>query len=83
MLSLLVIVGIAAWLGTIVWQLWLAETQEIVWCRIGWVTRATNEIAFEASVFFYWVSLGWGTIMLFISVVSVIRDLKLAILQWL
>ncbi len=75
MIEFLVLVGMLGWLASVVWQLRLASTKGKVWSRNGYVTRASNETVFGASVCFYWVALGWGAVMLFCMVISTIRQI--------
>jgi hypothetical protein len=75
LIEFLVLVGMLGWLASVVWQLRLASTKGKVWSRNGYVTRASNETVFGASVCFYWVALGWGAVMLFCMVISTIRQI--------
>ena len=75
MIEFLVLVGMLGWLASVVWQLRLASTKGKVWSRNGYVTGASNETVFGASVCFYWVALGWGAVMLFCMVISTIRQI--------
>lgn len=70
----LVFAFLIGWLATVVWQLWLAETKGKVWSRQGYVARGST--VFDGCVFFYWVALGWGTLMLFSMVVMAIKQIS-------
>lgn len=76
MISFLVFAFTIAWLASVIWQLWLAETKGKVWSQIGFVTREKNETAFGASVFFYWVALAFGTVMLFVLTIATIKGIS-------
>ena len=75
MMTFLVLAGMLGWLASVVWQLRLASTEGKVWSRNGYVTRTSNETVFGACVCFYWVALGWGAVMLFCMVISIIRQI--------
>jgi hypothetical protein len=76
LITFLVLAFMIAWLASVVWQLRLASTKGKVWSRNGYVTRASNETAFEACVVFYWVALAWGTGMLFCMTIVTIKEIS-------
>ena len=75
MTTFLGLAGGIGYLAMVVWQLRLAATKGKVWSRNGYVTRTSNETVFGACVCFYWVALGWGAVMLFCMVISIIRQI--------
>lgn len=61
--------------ASIAWQLRLASKKGKIWSRNGYVTRASNEPAFEACVFISWVLLVFGFAMLFWMVIATIKSI--------
>jgi hypothetical protein len=76
LISFLVLAGTIAWLASVIWQLWLAETEGKVWSQTGFVTRESNETIFDASVCFYWVALAFGTVILFVMTIATIKGIS-------
>jgi hypothetical protein len=69
----LILFGMVAWLATVVWQLWLAETKGKIWARTEYITRESNETTLGACVASYWVMLGVGIVMFYVLIIVALK----------
>jgi hypothetical protein len=76
LITFIMLAVMIGWVASVIWQLWLAETKGKVWSGNGYVTRESNEAAFDANVFFFWVALALGTVMLFCMTISTIKEIS-------
>ena len=71
----LVLIFMAVWMGSLAWQLWLANTKGKIWARTKYVTRESNEASFDGNVAMCWVMLGFGAVMTFAMLIVAIKEL--------